>query len=62
MDDYYIICGFGRGGKVVFNELNKKTEYNCNWKKKKFVIISKISSVVSIHKCKGRQFNIKINW
>lgn len=42
MDDYYIICGFGRVGKVVFDELNKrKQNIIVIEKKKKFVIISK---------------------
>lgn len=26
MDDYYIICGYGRVGKVVFQELNKRKQ------------------------------------
>ena len=26
MDDYYIICGFGRVGKVVFDELKKRKQ------------------------------------
>lgn len=26
MDDYYIICGYGRVGKVVFDELNKRNQ------------------------------------
>jgi voltage-gated potassium channel len=26
MDDYYILCGYGRVGKVVYNELNKRQQ------------------------------------
>lgn len=26
MDDYFILCGFGRVGKVVFDELTKRNQ------------------------------------
>ena len=52
MDDYYIICGFGRVGKVVFDELNKRKQNIIVIEKKEEICnnIEESSSVVSIHK------------
>lgn len=52
MDDYYILCGFGRVGKVVFDELTQRNQNVIVFEKNENVYetIEESESVVSIHK------------
>ena len=52
MDDYYILCGYGRVGKVVFNELRQRNQNVIVIEKNEDIYesIEENESVVSIHK------------
>ncbi|MBQ6099784.1 MAG: NAD-binding protein [Methanobrevibacter sp.] len=52
MDDYYILCGYGRVGKVVFEELTKRNQNVILFEKNEEIIeeIEESDSVVAIHK------------
>lgn len=52
MDDYYILCGYGRVGKVVFEELTKRNQNVILFEKDEEIIedIEDSDSVVTIHK------------
>ena len=52
MDDYYILCGYGRVGKVVFEELTKRNQNVILFEKDEEVSkeIEESDSVVIIHK------------
>lgn len=52
MDDYYILCGYGRVGKVVFEELTKRNQNVIVFEKDEELIeeIEESRSVVTIHK------------
>ncbi len=52
MDDYYILCGCGRVGKVVFEELTKRNQNVILFEKDEDIIeeIEESDSVVTIHK------------
>ncbi len=52
MDDYYIICGYGRVGKVVFEELSKRKQNIVLFEKNEEIIenIEENDSVVTINK------------
>ena len=52
MDDYYILCGYGRVGKVVFEELTKRNQNIIVFEKDEDLIkdIEESDSVVTIHK------------
>ena len=52
MDDYYILCGYGRVGKVVFEELTKRNQNVILFEKdeEKTEEIKDSESVVTIHK------------
>lgn len=52
MDDYYILCGYGRVGKVVFEELTKRNQNIIVFEKDENLIksIEENDSVVAIHK------------
>ena len=52
MDDYYILCGYGRVGKVVFEELTKRNQNVILFEKNEEIIenIEENDSVVVIHK------------
>lgn len=51
MDDYYILCGYGRVGKVVFDELTQRNQNVIVIEKdeEKYQSIEESDSVVSIH-------------
>lgn len=52
MDDYYILCGYGRVGKVVFEELTKRNQNIILFEKNEEIVesIEDTSSVVVINK------------
>lgn len=52
MEDYYILCGFGRVGKVVFEELKKRNQNIIIFEKDKEVCesIEETDSIVTINK------------
>ena len=52
MDDYYILCGYGRVGKVVFEELTQRNQNVIVIEKNEeiYETIEESESVVSIHK------------
>ncbi|WP_298521450.1 NAD-binding protein [uncultured Methanobrevibacter sp.] len=52
MDDYYILCGYGRVGKVVFEELTKRNQNVILFEKNEELLeeIEDSDSVVTIHK------------
>ncbi|WP_298501356.1 NAD-binding protein [uncultured Methanobrevibacter sp.] len=52
MEDYYILCGYGRVGKVVFEELTKRNQNVILFEKDEEIIetIEESDSVVTIHK------------
>lgn len=52
MDDYYILCGFGRVGKVVFEELTQRNQNVIVIEKNEdiYETIEESDSVVAIHK------------
>lgn len=52
MDDYYVLCGYGRVGKVVFEELTQRNQNVIVIEKNEEVYetIEESESVVSIHK------------
>ena len=52
MDDYYILCGYGRVGKVVFKELSQRNQNVIIFEKDKDVCekIKESNRVVAIHK------------
>lgn len=52
MDDYYILCGYGRVGKVVFEELTKRNQNIILFEKDEEILesIEENDSVVVIHK------------
>lgn len=52
MDDYYILCGYGRVGKVVFEELSKRNQNIILFEKNEEIIedIENTESVVTIAK------------
>lgn len=52
MDDYYILCGYGRVGKVVFEELTKRNQNVILFEKDEELLedIEESDSVVTIHK------------
>ena len=52
MDDYYILCGYGRVGKVVFEELTKRNQNVILFEKDEELLedIEENNSVVTIHK------------
>lgn len=52
MDDYYILCGYGRVGKVVFEELTKRNQNIILFEKNEEIVeeIENTDSVVTIHK------------
>uniref|UniRef100_UPI00386AC79D NAD-binding protein n=1 Tax=Methanobrevibacter sp. TaxID=66852 RepID=UPI00386AC79D len=52
MDDYYILCGYGRVGKVVFEELTKRNQNIIVFEKDEELIknIKESDSVVTIQK------------
>ena len=52
MDDYYILCGYGRVGKVVFEELTKRNQNIIVFEKDEDLIkdIEESDSVVTIRK------------
>ncbi|MER2013778.1 MAG: NAD-binding protein [Methanobrevibacter sp.] len=52
MDDYYILCGYGRVGKVVFEELSKRNQNIIVFEKDEDLLkdIKESDSVVTIHK------------
>lgn len=52
MDDYYILCGYGRVGKVVFEELTKRNQNVILFEKDEEILegIEESDSVVTIHK------------
>ena len=52
MDDYYILCGYGRVGKVVFEELTKRKQNVILFEKDEELLedVEENDSVVTIHK------------
>ncbi len=52
MDDYYILCGYGRVGKVVFEELTKRNQNIILFEKNEEILesIEENDSVIVIHK------------
>ncbi|MBQ6512657.1 NAD-binding protein [Methanobrevibacter sp.] len=52
MDDYYILCGYGRVGKVVFEELTRRNQNIILFEKDEEILesIEENDSVVVIHK------------
>jgi voltage-gated potassium channel len=52
MDDYYVLCGYGRVGKVVFEELTQRNQNVIVIEKNEeiYETIEESESVVSIHK------------
>lgn len=52
MDDYYILCGYGRVGKIVFEELTQRNQNVVVMEKDEetYETIEESDSVVSIHK------------
>lgn len=52
MDDYYILCGYGRVGKVVYNELNRRQQNLIIFEKNEEICedIEETSSTIVINK------------